>query len=128
VPRGLISSWLNGQRFSVRFLPLCVFCGDHLLAAYLRPSNIDPAKHARAILKLLVQRIRRDWPRTRILFRADSGFCRWKLLRWCDRHHVGYVVGLAGGYMKTVEDAYPRTGRKRRSERPGCPRATTDLI
>jgi hypothetical protein len=105
------------------FLPLYVFCGDHLLAAYLRPSNIDPAKHARALLKLLVRRIRRDWPQTRILFRADSGFCRWKLLRWCDRHDVGYVVGLArnkvlerlaGGYMKTVEEAHRRTGRKQR--------------
>ena len=105
------------------FLPLYVFCGDHLLAAYLRPSNIDPAQHARALLKLLVQRIRRDWPRTRILFRADSGFCRWKLLRWCDQHDVGYVVGLARNkvlerradeYMQTVEDAYQRTGRKQR--------------
>jgi hypothetical protein len=105
------------------FLPLYVFCDDHLLAAYLRPSNIDPAKHARAILKLLVQRIRRDWPRTRIIFRADSGFCRWKLLRWCERHDVGYVVGLArnkvlermaAGYMDTVEEAFQNTGRKQR--------------
>jgi hypothetical protein len=105
------------------FLPLYVFCGDHLLAAYLRPSNIDPAKHARAILKLLVQRIRRAWPKTRILFRGDSGFCRWKLLRWCERHNVDYVVGLARnkvlerlaeGYMETVEEAYEQTGRKQR--------------
>ena len=105
------------------FLPLYVFCGDHLLAAYLRPSNIDPAKHARAILKLLVERIRQDWPKTRIIFRADSGFCRWKLLRWCERHEVGYVVGLARNpvlerkaarFMKAAENAYQRTGRKQR--------------
>ena len=30
-----------------------------------------------------------------IILRGDSGFCRWKLLRWCDRHEVGYLVGLA---------------------------------
>jgi len=40
------------------FLPLYVFCGDHLLAAYLRPSNIDAAKHSLGILGLLVKRIR----------------------------------------------------------------------
>src|ERR1035437_7439942 len=77
------------------FLPLYVFCGDRLLAAYLRPSNIDAAKHAAAILKLLVTRLRRAWPRTTFVFRADSGFCRDRLLSWCDRHDVKYVVGIA---------------------------------
>lgn len=77
------------------FLPLYVFCGDRLLTAYLRPSNIDAAKHAAAILKLLVTRLRRAWPRTTFVFRADSGFCRDRLLSWCDRHDVKYVVGLA---------------------------------
>jgi hypothetical protein len=77
------------------FLPLYVFAGDQLLAAYLRPSNIDGAKHSRAILKLLVTRLRQAWPRVKIIFRADSGFCRWRLMRWCDRHGVDYLVGLA---------------------------------
>ncbi len=77
------------------FLPLYVTCGQQLLVAYLRPSNIDGAKHSRAILKLLVQRFRREWPEVKIVFRADSGFCRWRLMRWCDRHGVDYLVGLA---------------------------------
>lgn len=77
------------------FLPLYVFCGDQLLVSYLRPSNIDGAKHSWAILSLLVRRLRQAWPRVKIIFRGDSGFCRWKLLRWCDRHEVGYIVGLA---------------------------------
>jgi hypothetical protein len=77
------------------FLPLYVFCGDQLLVAYLRPSNIDAAKHSRAILKLLVERIRQTWPNVRIIFRGDSGFCRWRLMRWCDLHDVGYIIGLA---------------------------------
>ena len=45
------------------FLPLYVFCGDQLLVAYLRPSNIDAAKHSWAILRLLVDRLRQAWPR-----------------------------------------------------------------
>ena len=77
------------------FLPLYVFCGEQLLVSYLCPSNIDAARHAPAILKLLVARLRQVWPGVRIIFRGDSGFCRWKMLRWCERHGVDYVVGLA---------------------------------
>jgi hypothetical protein len=77
------------------FLPLYVFCGDELLAAYLRPSNIDAAKHARAVLKLLVDKLRTAWPEVKIAIRGDSGFCRWRLMRWCDSHGIGYVLGLA---------------------------------
>jgi hypothetical protein len=77
------------------FLPLYVTCGQQLLVAYLRPSNIDAAHHSRAILKLLVTRFRQVWPDVKIIFRADSGFCRWRTMRWCDRHQVDYILGLA---------------------------------
>ena len=77
------------------FLPLYVFCGDQLLVSYLRPSKMDGAKHAWAILSLLVKRLRQVWPDVRIIFRADSGFCRWRMMSWCDRHDVGYVIGQA---------------------------------
>jgi hypothetical protein len=77
------------------FLPLYVFCGSQLLVAYLRPSKIDPALHAWAILKLLVRALRAAWPQVKITVRADSGFCRWKMLRWCDRARVDYIIGLA---------------------------------
>jgi hypothetical protein len=77
------------------FLPLYVFCGEQLLVSYLRPSKIDGAKHAWAILALLVKRLRQAWPAVRIILRADSGFCRTQMLTWCERHGVGYCVGLA---------------------------------
>jgi hypothetical protein len=77
------------------FLPLYVFCGDQLLVSYLRPSNIDPAKHAWAILSKLVSALRKHWPEVKIILRADSGFCRWKMLRWCESHQVDYIVGIA---------------------------------
>jgi hypothetical protein len=105
------------------FLPLYVFCGEHLLCAYLRPSNIDAALHSRAILKLLVTRLRQKWPKVRIIFRADSGFCRWKTLRWCEKHDVGYVVGLqrnkvlermAAPFMEKAKQRFDRTRRKQR--------------
>jgi len=77
------------------FLPLYVFCGGQLLASYLRPSNKDGARHAWAILALLVKRLRHVWPTVKIIFRGDSGFCRWRMLRWCENHGVYYIVGLA---------------------------------
>jgi len=76
------------------FLPLYVFCGDQLLVSYLRPSKIDGAKHAWAILALLVERLRQAWPKVRIIMRRRRlGFCRWRMLSWCERHDVGYIVG-----------------------------------
>lgn len=77
------------------FLPLYVFSGDQLLAAYLRPSKIDAAKHTWAILSLLVKHFRQKWPKIKIIFRGDSGFCRQKMLNWCDKNNVKYLVGLA---------------------------------
>ena len=77
------------------FLPLYVFCGDQLWVSYLRSSKIDGAKHSWAILALLIKRLRQAWPKVEILVRADSGFCRWRMLRWFDRHGVDYVIGIA---------------------------------
>jgi hypothetical protein len=90
-----VNRFFHGYYDQYCFLPLYVFCGHHLLVSYLRPANIDAATHAWAILGLLVKRFRAVWPGVKIIFRADSGFCRWKIQRWCDRHDVGYVVGLA---------------------------------
>ena len=105
------------------FLPLYVFCGEQLLVAYLRPSKIDPAHHAWAILKLLVQRLRQQWPEVKIVLRADSGFCRWRMLRWCERRKVDYLVGmaknsrllrLAAPLMAAASEQFAISGQKQR--------------
>jgi len=106
------------------FLPLYVFCGSRLLVAYLRPSNIDASLHTGAILKLLVRRLRQAWPKVRIIVRGDSGFCRWKLMRWCDRNAVFYVLGLARNvvleklaatFMAAAETQFVATNQKVRN-------------
>lgn len=76
------------------FMPLYVFCGDQLLVSYLRPSNIDGARHSWAILSLLVKEFRKCWPKTRIIFRGDSGFCRDQMIRWCEKNEVFYIVAM----------------------------------
>ncbi|GGO84357.1 hypothetical protein GCM10011348_30420 [Marinobacterium nitratireducens] len=75
--------------------PVHVFCGQKLLVSYLRPAYEDAAKHAWAILALLTKRLRAEWPDVQIIFRGDSGFCRHRLLRWCERCNVSYIVGIA---------------------------------
>lgn len=87
--------FFHGYYDNYCFLPLYVHCGDHLLVAYLRPSNIDAARHTGPILKLLVQRLRREWPNVRIVLRGDSGFCRHRVMNWCERNGVFYLLGLA---------------------------------
>jgi hypothetical protein len=105
------------------FLPLYVFCGDELLVAYLRPSNIDASKHTRAVLKLLVRRLRAAWPEVKVTIRADSGFCRWRTMRWCDSHGIGYILGLAKNpaleraardEIERAERQFHRTGQPQR--------------
>ena len=115
--------FFHGYYDAYCYLPLYVFCGEQLLAAYLRPSKIDGAKHSWAILSLLVRRFREVWPGVRIVMRADSGFCRWRMLRWCDRHNVRYIIGLAKNAVLTrraaplaadAKAAHEATGEKQR--------------
>lgn len=77
------------------YLPLYIFCGEHLLCAKLRPSNIDASAGAVKQVQQIVERIRSVWPNVQIILRADSGFCREALMRWCEEHGIDYVFGLA---------------------------------
>jgi hypothetical protein len=105
------------------YLPLYVFCSQAMLACVLRRSLIDGAKNAAALIKLLVTRLRQDWPEVRIIVRGGSGLCRQRLLRWCERSGVSYIIGLARKprLEATVQyaeamlaDEYGRTGIKQR--------------
>ena len=105
------------------YLPLYVFCGDHLLCARLRPSNIDASAGSLEGVQRIVQQIRAQWPKTRILLRADSGFCREELLAWCESNAVDYVFGFArnqrlrriiGRAMQQAKQEHRRTGKAAR--------------
>ena len=77
------------------YLPLYVFCGRHLLAAKLRPANIDGSAGAIEEAARLIAQIRGRWPEVRILLRADSGFARDPLMAWCENNGIDYLFGLA---------------------------------
>jgi hypothetical protein len=113
----------NGYYDHYCYLPLYVFAGKAMLACVLRKSRIDGAQHASAVIKLLVTRLRQAWPQVRIIVRGDSGFCRQRLIRWCERHAVGYIIGVARnarlhrvveGWERWMEQTYTETGIKQR--------------
>ena len=73
--------FFHGYHDHYCFLPLYVFCGKQMLVSYLRPSKIDGAKHAWAILSLLVKRLRQRWPSGDQPQGATKVFVRSALLR-----------------------------------------------
>ena len=101
------------------YLPLYIFCGEFLLGARLRPSNIDASAGSVEELKRIVPQIRSAWPEVRILVRGDSGFCREELMSWCEAESVEYLLGLAKNErlkaeiqkeMEEAETQYQQTG------------------
>ena len=78
------------------YLPLYIFCGDHVLCARLRPSSLGPAVGSRKEVERIVQQIRQRWPEVEIILRGDSGFCSNELMAWCEQQDgVEFVVGMA---------------------------------
>jgi len=85
----------HGHYHHYCYLPLYIFCGDHVLCARLRPSSIGPAVGSKKEVERIVQQIRLRWPEVRIILRGDSGFCVDELMTWCEQNRVGFVLGMA---------------------------------
>jgi len=104
------------------YLPLYIFCEGFPLWAQLRPSNIDASAGTTDALKKIVPKIRAAWPKTEIVLRGDSGFCRDEILSWCEDNDVDYIVGIARNsrlvkcIQKPLEEAkkqFDETGKGR---------------
>lgn len=87
--------FFHGYYKNYCYLPLYVTCGDELLVAKLRPSNMDASAGTVRVLKRLVKAIRARFPKVRIILRGDSGFARETIMAWCEANGVYYVLGLA---------------------------------
>jgi hypothetical protein len=103
------------------YLPLYIFCGEFLLCAKLRPSNIDAAAGAVDEVGRIVEGIRRKWPAVPIVIRADSGFCREELMAWCEANGVDFVLGLARNSRLQEVLAPPMQQARQRFEETGEP-------
>ncbi|MBM3706503.1 MAG: IS1380 family transposase [Actinobacteria bacterium] len=87
--------FFHGYYMNYCYLPLYVFCGEQLLVAKLRNSNIDASAGTVEILKKIIPIIRKSWTEVRIIIRGDSGFCREEIMKWCEENKVDYIFGLA---------------------------------
>ncbi len=80
------------------FLPIHVY---HIesgkpVVVFLRPGKTPSGAEVRTVLKHLVRRLRRHWPRTRVVFRGDSHYGRPEAMDWCEDNGVDYIFGLPG--------------------------------
>src|SRR3982750_4426788 len=105
------------------YLPLYIFCGDHVLCARLRQSHTDASAGSLTEIQRVITQLRAAWPDTRIILRGDSGFCRNQLMSWCESNNVDYVFGLArnqrlrriiGRQMWEATEEWNRTGKPAR--------------
>ena len=103
------------------YLPLYIFCGDQLLCARLRPSNIDASAGSLEEVQRIVTQIRKAWPHTQIILRADSGFCREELMAWCEQHNVDHVLGFARNKRLRRKIAKEMRQAKKEQQRTGEP-------
>jgi len=105
------------------YLPLYIFCGEHVLCTRLRQSNSDASKGSLTEIRRIVAQIRAAWPGVQIILRGDSGFCRDELMTWCETNQVDYVFGLArnkrlrriiGASMWQATEEWKRTSKPAR--------------
>ena len=107
------SRFFHGYYGEYCYLPLYVFCGEFLLCARLRPSNIDASKGTVEELERITAQIRRRWPEVEIIVRGDSDFCREPIMTWCEDNGVKYLLGLAkNGRLKEAIAAELQAARE----------------
>ena len=75
------------------YLPLYIFCGEHVLCARLRQVQHDASAGSLAEIERIVEQLRAAWPEVKIILRGDSGFCRNELMSWCEGH--GWTLSSA---------------------------------
>jgi hypothetical protein len=113
--------FFHGYYDTYCYLPLYVFCGRHLLAAKLRPANIDASAGSIEEVARIVAQIRGRWPQVRILLRADSGFARDTLMAWCENNGVDFLFGLAKNARLNAEIETELAAAQEQSQRTGKP-------
>ena len=61
----------------------------------MRPSNIDASAGSVKQLDRIIAKIRGPWPKVQVVIRGDSGFCRERIMSWCEGNQVDFVLGTA---------------------------------
>lgn len=91
-------SLFNGHYDERCFLPIHIYEGTSgkPVAAILRSGKTPSGVEVRTILKHVIARIRRHWPKVAILVRGDGHYARAEAMGWCEANKINYIFGLAG--------------------------------
>jgi hypothetical protein len=89
-------SFFHGYYDQHMYHPLLVFDGidGFPMAAVLRPGNAHASHRSVSVLKRIIKRLRKAYPRAAIILRADAGFAVPELYQFCERKRIHYTVGL----------------------------------
>jgi len=118
-------SFFHGYYEQHMYHPLLIFDGldGFPLAAILRPGNVHASKAAVSVLKRLINKLKKAYPRTHILLRADAGFAIPALYRFLEKQSVSYVIGMITNnrlrekvehLTVQAQQAFEQTGQKQR--------------
>lgn len=91
------------------YLPLLVFerASGMLLGVRLRAGTVHPAHRVVPLLRPLVRALRKAFPHTRIIVRADAGFAVPLLYEFCERQGLQYLVGIASSKPLQAHTEWP---------------------
>lgn len=104
------------------YFPFLVFDGaGDLMTVVLLPGKKQSGKTMAAIMKRIARRVRRRWPRTDVLLRADSQFSSASMLRMCRDAGVDFLFGLTPNSVLRGKAKALCAEAKRRFERTGKP-------
>jgi Transposase DDE domain group 1 len=119
-------SFFHGYYEEHMYHPLLVFDGrdGFPLAAVLRPGNTHASKGALAVLKRLIKKLRKAYPKALILLRADAGFAIPAIYGYLEKQpDLRYVIGFitnnrllanTATLLEKAQQQYLETGEKQR--------------
>lgn len=88
------------------FQPIIAFDGEgRFVGVLLRPARRPKGRECAAHIRRLIRQIRRYWPATKILLRADSHYAAPEVLDLCEKLGLRYIFGLSKNPVLNAEVA-----------------------
>jgi hypothetical protein len=93
------------------------------MACVLRAGNTHASHRVKAVLKRLIKKLNKAYPKAQILVRADAGFAVPRLYRFCEKRRISYTIGLitnerlkakAADLLEKAEKHFDETKEKQR--------------
>lgn len=108
------------------FMPFHLYDGlsGKLITTVLRSGKTPTDREIISVLKRVIGRLRKAFPKTRLIFRADSHHTKPAVMDWLESRGVDFVTGLGinqrikeqfAGVLEEARLKYKRTGREART-------------